>query len=240
MFVNGDIKGLEVVACAELSGDKVLTKELIDREDIHGNNQRYFGFPAGDEGRLVAKVFKFRLIYGGSAYAYSKDPDFMGVSTSERYWQGVIDRYYEKYQGVRQWHDGLLDTVRRQGYIEIPSGRVFPFEPGRNGFGLKWPLTKIKNYPVQGYGADLVMLARIELDRLIEESGLEALLVMTVHDSLLIDTPSKNVYNISELITKAVESVPRLVKENWDHDFKLPMLCEIKTGPNKRDLKKIQ
>jgi hypothetical protein len=92
----------------------------------------------------------------------------------------------------------------------------------------EWPLTTIKNYPVQGLGADLVMLARIELMRLIEESGLEALLVMTVHDSLVIDTPSRNVEEVSRMILEAVDKVPQLCYTNWSYRFSLPMSAEIK------------
>lgn len=241
MLVNGDVKGLEVVCAAELSQDKVLCEELWNKVDIHGNNQTYFGFPEGKLGRLIAKIFKFRLIYGGSAYSYANDPDFTGVSSSEKYWQGIINQYYDKYRGIADWHNRLVDTVRRTGYIEIPSGRVFTFKPTQDRYGgLKWPLTTIKNYPVQGYGADLVMLARIELMRLIEESGLEALLVMTIHDSLMIDTPSKNVYNIGMLLKQAIESTPRLVKERWGHNFNLPMTGEISAGLNKKELKEIE
>jgi DNA polymerase-1 len=237
--VQGDVKGLEVVGAAELSRDPVLCKEIIDKVDIHAANQKTFKLPDGEAGRLIAKIFKFRLIYGGSAYSYANDPDFTAVSTSQKYWQGVIDAYYDKYRGIRAWHDGLLETVRRTGFIEIPSGRVFRFEPRQSWKGLDWPLTTIKNYPVQGLGADLVMLARIELMRLIEESGLEALLVMTVHDSLVLDTPSKNVYNICKLVNQVVESVPRLCKENWDYDFSLPMTCEMKVGRTIGTLEKI-
>ncbi len=56
MIIQGDVKGLEVVTAAQLSGDTILSKEILNKEDIHGNNQRDFGLPS----RLVAKVFKFR------------------------------------------------------------------------------------------------------------------------------------------------------------------------------------
>lgn len=56
MLVNGDVKGLEVVCAAELSKDPVLWKEILDKEDIHGNNQKTFGLPS----RLISKIFKFR------------------------------------------------------------------------------------------------------------------------------------------------------------------------------------
>ena len=101
---------------------------------------------------------------------------------------------------------------------------------------MEWPLTTIKNYPVQGYGADLVMLARIELARLIKESGLTALLVMTVHDSLVVDTPKENVNAVAKMITEAVDKCPQLCYTNWNHSFSLPMTCEISVGRSKAEL----
>lgn len=140
MLINADFKGLEIVTAAELSGDKVLCQELILGEDIHSNNQNAFKLPS----RLIAKVLKFRILYGGSAWSFANDPDFTSVSRSEKYWQEVIDNYYIKYKGIKSWHDSLLMTVMRTGFIEIPSGRYFPYKKD----GYRWPLTTIKNYPV--------------------------------------------------------------------------------------------
>jgi hypothetical protein len=60
MLVNGDVKGLEVVVAADLSGDSVLKQEILDKVDIHETNRDRFGLGEGKPGRLVAKVFKFR------------------------------------------------------------------------------------------------------------------------------------------------------------------------------------
>lgn len=60
MLVNADVKSLEVVVAAELSGDKVLSQEIIDKVDIHDSNRVAFGLGDGKAGRLLAKVFKFR------------------------------------------------------------------------------------------------------------------------------------------------------------------------------------
>lgn len=237
MLINCDVKGLEVVVAAELSGDPVLQKEIIDKVDIHDTNRIAFNLGDGKLGRLIAKIFKFRLIYGGSAYSYANDPDFMGVSSSQSYWQDVIDAYYTKYKGIKEWHDALLETVKKQGYLEIPSGRCYSFEAKFNGREWKWPLTTIKNYPVQGFGADLVMLARIEFFRRLKESDLEALFIQTIHDSLVVDTPSKNVYTISKMLQESVEAVPELCRKQFGYDFSLPLTSEILVGPNKKDLK---
>lgn len=236
MLINCDVKSLEIVVAAELSGDKTLRQELLDKVDIHDANRTKFGLGDGKPGRLVAKIFVFRLIYGGSAYSYANDSDFTGVSTDVKFWQRVIDTFYEKYPGIKRWHDSLLDTVKRQGFIEIPSGRFYAFEPTFKRGDWQWPLTTIKNYPVQGFGTDLVMLARIEAARLIRESGLEALMVGTIHDSLIIDTPSKNCYHICRMLKQAVESVPRLCKEKFGYAFSLPLTSEVQTGSNKKEM----
>lgn len=236
MLINVDVRGLEVVVAAELSNDATLKQEIIDKVDIHDANRIRFGLGEGKPGRLVAKIFKFRLIYGGSAYSYANDPDFTGVSSDQKFWQGVIDEYYKKYSGIKKWHDELLNIVKRDGYITIPSGRVYEFKPDFKYGQWRWSLTQIKNYPVQGFGADLVMLARIEAKRLVKESGLEALFVQTIHDSIVLDTPEKNCYTISRCLKEAVEAVPRLCKEKLGYDFSLPLTCELQFGANKKDM----
>ena len=181
------------------------------------------------------------LIYGGSAYSYANDPDFMGVSTSQKFWQEVIDRYYQKYSGLAQWHKKIVHDVQKTGMLEIPSGRHYNFYPTKNNWGqLKWPITTIKNYPVQGYGADLVMLARLEFVKKLRESGLEGKFIATVHDSLVVDTPEENVYNIGVLLKESIEAVPELCKKVWDYDFFLPLTCEVSVGKNLASLEEIK
>lgn len=153
MLVNVDVKGLEVVVAAQLSGCPVLRQEILDGVDIHEVNRDTFKLGEGKDGRLVAKVFKFRLIYGGSAYSYAKDPTFAGVSIKQDFWQNVIDEYYRKYYGMANWHTNILEESQQTGRLIIPSGRYYPFafEPDRKG-NMKWPATKVKNYPVNCSG----------------------------------------------------------------------------------------
>ncbi len=176
------------------------------------------------------------LIYGGSAFSYANDPDFMGVSRDVKFWQRIIDEYYKKYSGVKKWHELIVNTVKKQGYLEVPSGRFYTFEPILKRGEYKWPVTQIKNYPVQGFGADLVMLARIEAKRLITEAGIQADFVQTVHDSIVVDTPTENCYTVCMALKQAVESVPRLCYEEFGYEFGLPLTCEIQPGKNKLEM----
>lgn len=235
MLVNCDVKGLEVVVAAELSGDPVLKQEIRDKVDIHEVNRDRFKLGAGKPGRLIAKIFKFRLIYGGSAYSYAHDSDFMGVSTSEKFWQGIIDEYYDKYKGIRKWHNELIDLAKKNRRLEIPSGRFFPIEPDFNK-REPWPITVIKNYPVQGFGADLVMLARLQAAKLLREKSLRSLLISTIHDSIIADCPDDEVELVGRILNQAVEDVPMLCRKTFGYDFSLPMTAEVQYGPNKKDM----
>jgi DNA polymerase-1 len=237
-IVNADVKGLEVVVAAELSGDKVLKQEILDKVDIHESNRDRFKLGEGKQGRLIAKIFKFRLIYGGTAYSYANDSDFMGVSTSERFWQNVIDEYYAKYQGIRKWHNQLIDTAKRQGYLEIPSGRQYSITPDYTK-REPWPLTVIKNYPVQGFGADLVMLARLEAAKRLRLAGIDGLLVSTIHDSIVADTPAKNVEVVGRILNDSVEAVPKLCRQVFGYYFSLPLTAEVQYGPNKKEMENL-
>lgn len=191
---------------------------------------------ARKQGRLIAKIFKFRLIYGGTAYSYANDSDFMGVSTSEKFWQGIIDEYYDKYQGIRKWHNSLIDTAMREGRLEIPSGRFYPITPDytkRN----PWPHTIIKNYPVQGFGADLVMLARLQAARSFREARLRSILIGTIHDSIIADALGDEVDDVGRILGRSVEDIPRLCRKVFGYEFKLPLKAEIQIGMNKKEMK---
>ena len=175
-------------------------------------------------------------IYGGSAYSYANDPDFRTVSTSQDFWQGVIDKYYDKYKGIATWHKQLLTEAQELGRLTIPSGRYYQIVPDVEK-REPWPLTIIKNYPVQGFGADLVMLARLRASQLLREAGIKCLLIGTIHDSIVVDCPKEELFRVARILKQAVEEVPMYCKKVWGYDFSLPLTCEVSYGPNKTDMK---
>lgn len=234
MLINADVKGLEVVVAADLSGDVVLRREVIEKQDFHQNNQDRFKLPS----RIVSKRFMFKLLYGATDYGFAHDSDFIDTSTSQKFWKIVIDEFYEKYKGIKKWHSTLIEIAMRDGRLEIPSGRFFPITPTYNKFE-PWPHTIIKNYPIQGFGADLVMLARLQAAKYLRESGLEGILISTIHDSIVADCPEKNVEAIGRLLNQAVEDVPKLCKQVFDYEFSLPLNAEVQYGPNKRDMENL-
>ena len=189
-------------------------------------------------GRLVAKTVKFRTIYGGGAYAFANDPDMNHVSKEEKFWAGILEEYFDKYQGLARWHKSLLKEAQDTGRIKIFTGRFFPITPDY-GKREPWPLTVIKNYPVQGGGSDLVMLARLEARRRLREADIECLMVSTIHDSIVCDCPEKNVEKVGRILFDSIEAVPKLCKTIFGYDFSLPLTSEVQYGINKRYMKEM-
>lgn len=232
MIVNVDGKAIEWVAASYLSQDTTAHEEIWGNIDQHSANQQRFGLPS----RLIAKTFVFRLIYGGSAYSYANDPDFAAVSTSEKFWQGVIDEFYAKYFGISKWHSSLIQEATTTGKLRMPTGRIYNFNSTQRGRDVVWPTTKILNYPVQGLAADLMALARVSFASRFRGKKLTGKLISTIHDSIVVDSPDNEVEDVCNLLHEVFKDIPMNFKRVFGTEFTLPTRCEIHYGPTKGDL----
>lgn len=232
MIVNADFKSLEVYTAADYYDDPTLKDELRRKLDLHSINQDLFRLTD----RLTAKRFIFKLLYGATDYGFATDPDFFNVGYSQGKWGKIIQEFYEKYPGIAKGHTRDIKLAKEQGFLEIPSGRFFPFNSREINVDKPWTLTKIKNYPIQGFGADLVKLGRIEAFKRFKESGMEGEFICTIHDSLVYDVPSKNVDATAKILRESIAFVPELCYTIWRYPFSLPLSCEIHIGKNKGEL----
>jgi DNA polymerase I-like protein with 3'-5' exonuclease and polymerase domains len=228
MLVNADAKGLEVVGAAYLSRDPVLLSEVRDGVDLHARNMEVLKLPE----RRIAKFFIFRIIYGGTEDGFASDAMFADVSTDKGYWRELIDEFYRKYSGLKRWHDNLVTEVMSTGVIVVPSGRVFPFKKQWN----KWPRTQILNYPVQGFSADLMVLARVLFARKLHDSGAVCDLVCTVHDSIVVDCRPDVVGAVVGLVKETWEELPAFFERCFGVALDVPMTVEVQVGPNWKDM----
>ena len=229
MLMQCDAAALEIRVAAYLSQDPVLMAELINGVDLHSDNQERFGLPT----RLIAKVFVFRLLYGGSAYSYANDPEFMTISKSEKHWQRVIDAYYDKYKGIKKWHTELVREAVETGKVISPTGREYIFQK----FNGNYKDTQIKNYIVQGTGADIMALARVSFyNRLKKLNYKDCLLINTVHDSIVIDTIEDHLEVLGEMFHQVFEDLPKNFEKLFLTPFNVPMTCEVLYGQNWEDM----
>lgn len=237
-IVNIDAKALEWATYLHLSKDKIGTEEwcaMIENpklNDIHTANQQRFNLPS----RLISKVFLFRWIYRGPAFAYSRDPDFMSVSSSQKYWQDVIDQYYSKYQGLYKTHMKYLQEVNMTGKLTSPIGRNYIFKRNKKGEFSEYEIT---NYPNQGLGADIMAVARVSLAARFSKYKLRSLLISTIHDSLTSDSPDSEVEIVKELMVDVFKDLPKNIERAYGIKWDLPMLGECSVGPNMKDLVEI-
>lgn len=236
MLIQADVKGLEVVACAYLSQDPVLCQEVRDGVDFHESNKQRFNLPT----RVVAKRFKFKLIYGASAYGYEHDSDFLEVGYDQKKWQAVIDEYYAKYNGVARWHVDLVRMAAETGLYTSPTGREYNYPPSEVVSKQWFWRPKILNYPVQGLGADLVMIARVSFWNRLNKLSLPCIPILSVHDSIVVDTERKNCYNIGKVMRESVRDVPRNFQKLFGKEFNLPLDAEIKVGHDLHNMEKIE
>lgn len=239
MLIKVDAKQLEWRSAVFLSQDKVGIDEIHRGLDAHGDNQKRFSLPS----RLIAKTFLFRLIYGGSAYAYTVDPDFDGIGNLA-FWENVIEETYKKYDGLKGWHTFLMKTTaENNGRLPIPTGREFLFKQYPNFRGeMEWPRTQVLNYPVQGFSADLMTIARISaytrISKMPEYKDGKIKFLNTVHDDIQLDiaTEKELCYNICICLEKVFEDIPKNFERAFKKPFNVPMAGEVSYGRNLYDL----
>lgn len=239
MIINVDAKSLEWCTYLFLSQDKVGIEEWIGvindptKNDIHRSNQEAFALPS----RLIAKIFLFRWIYRGSAFAYSRDPDFTGVSRKPDFWQDVIDRYYTKYHGIYDIHMRYIKEATTTGSVVSPFGREYTFHPKVNYKGeIIMPESDIVNWPNQGVGADVMAVARVAVRSRLKRYNVPNRMVNTVHDSLVADAPEKEKDFWIDTFCQVFKDLPKLIEQAYGVPWNVPMLGEASVGSNMKDL----
>ncbi|MDX1588555.1 MAG: DNA polymerase I [Oleiphilaceae bacterium] len=225
-LVAADYSQIELRIMAHLSGDKGLLTAFAEGKDIHkATAAEVFGTPldkVNDEQRRSAKAINFGLIYGMSAWGLSRQ---LGIprDTSQEY----IDRYFQRYPGVLEYMDRTRKEAHEQGYVETLFGRrlYLPEIHSRNNNLRQGAERTAINGPMQGTAADIIKRAMITAEDWIGRSGLDAMMIMQVHDELIVEVRKDQVDELTraleDLMSQAASlDVPLLVEagvgDNWD------------------------
>lgn len=231
MIVNVDAKALEWAVALYYSQDPVGLQEWYDGVDLHSVNQAAFGLPE----RVVAKTLLFRILYGGTANGFVNDSDFANVSRKKEFWEQAIEKLYSKYKGLARWHKQLKQGIKATGSFVTPSGREYKYAPKDYGEGPKWDEGAMLNYPIQGFGNDIMKIARIATyKRLVDKTGI--LLINSVHDSIMVDCESKHVDFVAQTFQDVFDELDGMLSRCYRIDYNVPMRCEIEFGPNWADM----
>jgi len=237
MLIKVDAAQLEWRTVLELSRDPVGIKEVHEKLDAHALNQEVFGLPS----RLIAKIYLFRQIFLGSGYSYANDPAFMHVSKDPKFWDAVGEKFFAKYNYLPPMHKRWADYVVKGLPIPGPFGRDWKIEMKRGYSGdLKIPWTQLANYPVQGTGADVMMIARLSLYRRVKQAfGNEVLFISTVHDDIKMDAPEKYVQDIANMCHQVFDDLIPNIRRCFGYDWVVPMACEVSAGKDMLNVEEI-
>jgi len=225
-IIEADYSGLELVVCGELSQDQQIIADVKSGKDLHKQTASIINqcsvADVTKEMRQSAKAFSFAPIYGGTGGG-QKDH-------IRRY----FTEFFNIYKGLHGYHKKLTDGVLVDGHIQTPSGRQFYWADARRlGNGRITNHTQAVNYPVQSFAtADVVPLACIRAYRRFKELKLQSKIVLTVHDSIVVDCCADERDQVLKALRWAMVGVVDEVAERWNYTFLLPLEIEISEGKN--------
>lgn len=225
-ILAADYSQIELRIMAHLSQDKGLLEAFAQGLDVHAATAaEVFGVALDDvttEQRRSAKAINFGLIYGMSAFGLGRQLH-IGRNQAQEY----IDLYFARYPGVKAYMDNTRQSAAENGYVETLFGRrlYLPEINASNGMRRQAAERTAINAPMQGTAADIIKRAMINVDRWLETSGLQAKVIMQVHDELVLEVPELEVEAVSEGLQQHMSAaaeldVPLIVDvglgDNWD------------------------
>lgn len=224
LIASADYSQIELRIMAHLSGDEALLNAFKNGLDVHrATAAEVFGVTVDEvssEQRRYAKVINFGLIYGMSSFGLAKN---LGIETKAA--AAYIDKYFQRYPGVKRYMDQTVELAHAQGYVETVFGRrlVLPEINGGNGPRKKAAERAAINAPMQGTAADLIKKAMVAVQARLDAEKPEVLVIMQVHDELVFELPE----SARDWVQAEIPAIMAGVA-----DLAVPLLAEIGFGEN--------
>ncbi len=224
LIASADYSQIELRIMAHISGDSALLLAFHDGMDVHrATAAEVFGVATAEvssEQRRYAKVINFGLIYGMSAYGLARA---LGIDNTAA--KNYIERYFERYPGVKLYMDHTRQSAKVKGYVETVFGRrlYLPEINSPNGPRRSGAERAAINAPMQGTAANLIKLSMIKVQQVLDEEQRGTKMIMQVHDELVFEVPESEVDWVKHEIPRLMAGVAHL---------KVPLLAEVGVGAN--------
>jgi DNA polymerase-1 len=224
LIASADYSQIELRIMAHLSGDAALVLAFHDGMDVHrATAAEVFGVSTDQvtsEQRRYAKVINFGLIYGMSAYGLARS---LGIDNTAA--KNYIERYFERYPGVKRYMDETRQQAKAQGYVETVFGRrlYLPEINSPNGPRRSGAERAAINAPMQGTAADLIKLSMVKVQQVLDTEQRATKMIMQVHDELVFEVPEAEVDWLRHEVPRLMAGVAQL---------RVPLLAEIGVGLN--------
>ncbi len=223
-IASADYSQIELRIMAHLSEDEALLRAFHEGLDVHrATAAEVFGLrpdEVSSEQRRYAKVINFGLIYGMSAFGLAKA---LGIDNTAA--RNYIDRYFQRFAGVRRYMDETRQLAKSRGYVETVMGRrlYLPEINSPNGPRRAGAERAAINAPMQGTAADLIKLSMVQVQQMIDRQQRRSRIIMQVHDELVFEVPEDEVDWLRHDVPACMAQVAAL---------KVPLLAEVGVGRN--------
>ncbi len=224
VLIAADYSQVELRLIAHMSQDPEMIKAFNEGSDFHAATaSRLFNVPVemvSREYRSYAKTVNFGIIYGVSAFGLSQQTDLSRKESKE-----IIDNYYLTFPRLKAYMEELVEVARDKGYVEtiFNRRRILRDIHSRNAVVRQHAERNAVNAPVQGSAADLVKMAMIEIQKVLQENNLDAKMILQVHDELVFDCHVSQKEEIKALITSKMENIVEL---------SIPLIVDANEGDN--------
>ena len=229
VLVDADYSQIELRVLAHMSGDETMIEAFREGQDIHARTAaEVYGVPLDQvthEMRSASKAVNFGIVYGISDFTLAKN-----ISVSRKEAREFIERYFERYPGVKRYMDAAVAEGREKGYVTTLMGRrrYLPELASANfnlrSFGERCAM----NSPIQGTAADIIKLAMIRVADALRKGGYRARLILQVHDELIVEAPGDEQERVRALLKDCMEGVAALA---------VPLKTDISVGRDWRECK---
>jgi len=233
VLLAADYSQIELRLMAHLSGDEAMRAAFHEGQDIHDFTARRI-FDVGPfaevtrSQRTMAKSVNFGLLYGMSDFGLAQRLEIDRGTA-----RAMTEAYFARFPGVRGYIDRCLEEARERGYVQTLLGRrrFMPDLRSKNYMLRAAAEREATNAPLQGSAADLMKLAMVLLDRRLGNAGLDAVMLLQIHDEL-----------IFEVARRDLDAVGRIVKYEMEHAYELdvPLEATLKAGQNWYDVASLE
>ena len=227
-LISADYNQIEMRILADIADVKELKKAFKNNQDIHAlTASQVFDLPINkvtEDFRRKAKAINFGIIYGITQYGLAKQ-----ISVSNDDALEFINSYFKKFPEIKDYMNTTIKTCRKQGYVTNIFGRRIHLRGinDKNFSVRSFQERAAINAPIQGSAADIIRLAMIKIDKLLEEKK-TAKMLLQIHDELIFECSKKEEPNIKNLIKNAMISV----SNSDQHMFSIPLEVNVNSGNN--------
>ena len=224
VFLSADYSQIELRLMAHMSQDPLMIDAFQRGEDIHtATAAKIFEVPPEQvtkEQRGKAKTANFGIIYGISAFGLAQR---MNIPRTDA--KHLIDSYFNTYSRVRKYMDEMIQSARDKGYVETMLGRRRYLRDilSRNAVVRGFAERNAINAPIQGSAADIIKIAMIRIQEILNKNNYRTKMIIQVHDELVFDVFNKEVDEVKQMVIREMENA---------YSLSVPLLVDFGTGDN--------